>query len=104
MAKAKLYNGHVLEFDDSLSDEEIDKGVADYMSSTAELKKMNKILEELKTVMEASSLATIAALKNNVEMTVDAITAPRETSIISGVDGKPSKSVTTVRSTIFDED
>lgn len=102
MAKAKLYNGEILEFDDSMSDEEIDEAVVAYMSTSIELKKMNRILEELKNVMEASSLATIAALKNTAEATVSAITAPRETSIVDGADGKPSKSVTTVRSTIFE--
>lgn len=100
MAKAKLHNGLVLEFDDSLTDEQIDEAVAEYLS-TMELKKMNQTLLDIQKTLASGHVATMEVLKNTAESTVAAITAPRLTKLEKDGEGKPAKSITTVMPTIF---
>jgi hypothetical protein len=100
MAKAKLHNGLVLEFDDSLTDEQIDEAVAEYLS-TIELKKLNQTLLSIQKTITENNVATMEVLKNTAESTVAAITAPRMTKLENDGDGKPAKSITTVMPTIF---
>jgi hypothetical protein len=101
MAKAKLHNGMVLEFDDELTDEQIDEAVAKYIANIKAVE-LNNALFAIKDAIVQTGAASIATLKTTSEAVVNATTAPRETVLVAGADGKPSKSVTTLQQTIFE--
>lgn len=92
MAKAKLHTGEVLEFDDTLSDDEIDAAVASYLQRH-EVWKM--LVAEIRGVKEA-------VVEGNKAI-VEATSFPRVTTLETNGEGKPTKSVTRVfpETTIF---
>lgn len=92
MAKARLHTGEVLEFDDEMSDDDIDAAVSAYLQRHEAWK---MLVMEIRGVKEA----VVEANKSIVEAT----SFPRVTTLETNGEGKPTKSVTRVfpETTIF---
>jgi len=92
MAKARLHTGEVLEFDDEMSDDDIDAAVAAYLQRH---EAWRLLVAEIRGVKEA----VVEANKSIVEAT----SFPRVTTLETNGEGKPTKSVTRVfpETTIF---
>ena len=92
MAKARLHTGEVLEFDDDVSDDDIDAAVAAHL---AQKEVWKAIAAEIRGVREA-------VYKTSADI-IRATNSPRITTLVKDGEGKPSKSITTVTSSIFEE-
>lgn len=91
MAKAQLHNGLVLNVDDSLSDDQIDKLVAEYVTNSSQ----EKLILEMRLLRKV--------MQENTQRIVEAVTAARITTLEKNANGEPAKSITTVAPSIFKE-
>ena len=92
MAKARLHTGEVLEFDDEMSDDDIDAAVSAYLQRHEAWK---MLVMEIRGVKEA-------VVESNISL-LEATKAARITTLVKDGEGKPSKSITTVAPSIFEE-
>jgi len=91
MAKARLNNGLILNVDDTLSDDQIDSLVEEYVSNASQ----KQLILELRLLRKV--------MQENTQQLIAAVTAARITTLEKNASGEPAKSITTVAPSIFKE-